>query len=307
MDFERIKQEHIALMRSLADLQARIFLNEPLAAYTTFNIGGPAHILVKPEKLTHLQALNFFLQQFPLPYYILGGGSNLLISDRGIGGVVIKLEGVFKDFSFEKETLLAGGGAELVWLRQEACQRGLSGLEFTVGIPGTVGGAIVMNAGISPAENMGKLVKRVEIMDKTGKIKWLSPEAIDFGYRHSSLPRGAIVLQAELRLKRAPRPTITKKIRLLWDKKKQTQPLSEKSAGCIFKNPLGQSAGALIEKAGLKGRRCGPAVISPLHANFIINQGGAKAKDVLKLMQKIREVVYNKFAITLEPEIVVWD
>lgn len=295
------------MRRSLADLQAYVFFNEPLASYTTFNIGGPARILVKPQNVKHLEILNSFLQKFALPYYILGGGSNLLISDRGIGGVVIKLEGIFKDFTFEKETLLTGGGAELAELRQEACQRGLSGLEFTVGIPGTVGGAIIMNAGISPAENMGKLVKKVEIMDKTGKIKWLLPKAIDFGYRHSSLPRGAIILQAELRLKKVPRPTIAKKLRLLWDKKKETQPLSEKSAGCIFKNSPGHSAGALIEKAGLKGRSCGGAFISTLHANFIINQSQAKARDVLKLMQQAQKKVSKLFGIKLEPEIIIWD
>ena len=284
----------------------KVYFDELLSRHTTFHIGGPASLFIKAQDKKELKSLLSILPKTATPYYILGGGSNLLVGDKGVDGVVIKLEGTFTEVAFKKETLLAGAGVELAPLRREACKRGLSGLEFTAGIPGTVGGAIIMNAGISPTENMGKLVKRVEIMDKTGKIKWLLPKAIDFGYRHSSLPRGAIVLQAELRLKKAPLPSIRKKLRVLWDKKKETQPLAEKSAGCIFKNPPGQSAGALIEKAGLKGKSCGGAAISTVHANFIINRGGAKAKDVLKLIEKVKSKVFNKFGITLEPEIKIW-
>lgn len=286
----------------------KVYFDEPLSHHTTFHIGGPASLFIKAQDKKELKSLLAILPKTATPYYILGGGSNLLVGDKGVGGVVIKLDGAFTEFAFKKEALLAGAGVELAPLRGEACKRGLSGLEFTAGIPGTLGGAIIMNAGISPAENIGVIVKRVEIMDKSGKTRWLSPREIDFGYRRASIPPGSIILKAEIRLKKASPSAIEKKMRLLWRKRRKTQPWSEKNAGCIFKNPPGgYSAGALIEKAGLKGKSCGRASISTLHANFIINQGQAKARDVLKLMREAQEKVYNLFGVKLEPEIVVWD
>ncbi len=256
-----------------------------------------------------------------MPYHIIGNGSNLLVSDRGVEGIVIKLNGLFSSFNFKKDTLIAGGGADLSVLRREACKRGLSGLEFTAGIPGTLGGAIVMNAGACNSD-MGGLTRRVKIMDRNGKVKWFSlrenRREIDFGYRYTSIKKGSIILNAELKLKPASTSSIRKKMREIWERRKITQPIKEKSAGSIFKNPqipstqwgegrvVGEGAGFLIDRAGLKGKSCGRACISPVHANFIVNRGGAKASDVLRLIERTKKKVFSKFGIRLELEIEIW-
>ncbi len=262
-----------------------------------------------------LKRILSFSRKDSIPYYILGNGSNLLISDRGVDGIVIKLDGLFKHFDFRKNLFIAGGGIELAVLRREAYKKGLSGLEFTVGIPGTLGGAIKMNAGADSFDNIGNLIKRVEIMDKRGMVKWLSHKEVDFGYRCTSIEKGSIILKAELKLKSASSVSIKKRTDSIWRKRKRSQPIREKSAGSIFKNPRchceGQSpeaisAGILIEKAGLKGKSCGKAYISPIHANFIVNRGGAKASDVTKLIKVAQREVFNQFGIKLELEIEIW-
>ena len=291
--------------------------NEPLSRHTTFKIGGPARVFAVPSDKEELKKILSLSRKDSIPYYILGNGSNLLVSDRGVDGIVIKLDGLFKHFDFRKNLLIAGGGIELASLRREACKKGLSGLEFTVGIPGTLGGAITMNAGADFSDNIGKLVKRVEIMDKCGRVKWLSHKEIDFGYRCTSIEKGSIILKAELKLKSASPVSIKKRTDSIWKKRKRSQPMREKSAGSIFKNPknLGQStkgqspffgAGFLIEKAGLKGKSCGKAYISPVHANFIVNRGNAKASDVTKLIKVAQREVFKQFGIKLELEIEIW-
>jgi len=281
--------------------------NEPLARHTTFKIGGPAKVFVVPLDAGELKGILSLSRKDSIPYYILGNGSNLLVSDRGVDGIVIKLDGLFKHFDFRKNLLIAGGGIELSSLRREACKKKFSGLEFTAGIPGTLGGAITMNAGAYSSNNIGKLVKRVEIMDKCGRVKWLSHKEIDFGYRCTSIEKGSIIMKAELKLKSASPVSIKKRTDSIWRKRKRSQPMRGKSAGSIFKNPQGEGgAGFLIEKAGLKGRSCGKAYISPIHANFIVNRGGASAKDVMKLIKETKKEVFNQFGIKLELEIEIW-
>jgi UDP-N-acetylmuramate dehydrogenase len=324
----------------ISELRGRVYFDEPLSKYTTFNIGGPARVFVKPLDEGDLKKILSFSRRFSMPYYILGNGSNLLISDIGVNGVVIKLNGTFNNFNFRKNLLTAGGGIALAALRSEALKKGLSGLEFTTGIPGTLGGAIAMNAGAG-SSNIGGIVKRVQIMDKRGAVKWLSHKEIDFGYRSASFEKGSIILKAELKLSSDSPVSIKKRISSIWKKRKGSQPIKDKSAGSIFKNPhvnarqsscqcdepdsssviakerlvlrsLGEGgsnprgAGFLIEKAGLKGISCGRAYISPLHANFIINHGGATAKNVMKLIKIAQEKVSNKFGIRLELEIKIW-
>jgi len=323
-----------------SNIKGRVYFNEPLSRYTTFKIGGPAKIFIAPSDREDLKKILSLSRKHSIPYYILGNGSNLLVSDRGVDGIVIKLDGLFRRFNFRGNSLMAGGGADLSTLRREASKRGLSGLEFTAGIPGTLGGAIAINAGAS-SYDIGKLVKRVEIMDKCGSINWLSHKEIDFGYRYTSIERGAIILKAELKLKSAStvsikqnRPLadsisplsinsyiIKKRIDAIWRKRKKSQPVGEKSAGSIFKNPIkfsrpsgemvrgedkGEGVGLLIEKAGLKGKSCGKAYISPIHANFIINRGGASSNDVTRLIKEVQKEVFKQFGVDLELEIVMW-
>ena len=203
--------------------------NEPLSRHTTFKIGGPARVFVVPSDKEDLKEILSLSRKDSIPYYILGNGSNLLVSDRGVDGIVIKLDGLFKHFDFRKNLLIAGGGIELASLRREACKKGLSGLEFTAGIPGTLGGAIAMNAG-ADSSDIGRLVKRVEIMDKGARVKWLSHKEIDFGYRCTSIEKGSIIMKAELKLKPASPVSIKKRTDSIWRKRKRSQPMREKSA-----------------------------------------------------------------------------
>ena len=283
----------------------KVLFNEPLFCHTTLGIGGPAKVFAAPQDKEDLKKILFISQKYSIPYYILGNGSNLLISDRGVHGIVIKLDGLFTNFSFKKNSLTAGSSADLSILRREARKKGLSGLEFTAGIPGTLGGAISMNAG-AWSSNIGNLIKRVEIMDKRRVIKWFSRKEINFDYRRTSIEKGSIILNAELKLKQASPLAIKKKTDSLWRKRKAAQPVGEKSAGSIFKNPSHFSAALLIEKAGLKGISCGSACISTRHANFIINRNNATAADVKKLIKLVQRKVFNRFKINLLPEIVMW-
>lgn len=284
----------------------RVYLNKPLSRYTTFNIGGPASLFVIPSSEAELMEILYRAYRYSVPYYILGNGSNILVNDLGVRGIVIKLGPHFSRFSFKGEVLIAGGGVDLATIRREAWKRGLSGLEFTAGIPGTLGGAIVMNAGGD--STIGDVVVGVEIMDEKGRIKWLSYRDIDFGYRSVSIGSGIVILRAELHLKATSPLSIEKEMSSIWRKKKKYQPVGEKSAGSIFKNPAGykMTAGQLIEKAGLKGMSCGRAYISPLHANFIINKGGARAEDITNLIKIVQAEVFRKFRINLELEVVLW-
>jgi UDP-N-acetylmuramate dehydrogenase len=288
--------------------------DEPMRNYTSFRIGGDADLLIFPEGIDDLKDIFYICRNKKIKLFVLGFGTNLLIKDGGIRGVVINLRKGFRDIrdiEFKSEIqnpkseirVVAAAGAGLQTLVSFALKNELSGMEFAVGIPGSVGGAVFMNAGARDGE-IKDVVKSVKILTDDGEVKVLRREDIGFSYRHSDFPGGSAVLEADIVLKKGNRKDIKKKMELLIADRKSKQPLSSYSAGSIFKNPPGEvSAGRLIESAGLKGFSIGAAVVSEKHANFIINKGNASAADVLKLIEIIKERVFANTGISLEEEI----
>ncbi|MFH1269772.1 MAG: UDP-N-acetylmuramate dehydrogenase [Candidatus Omnitrophota bacterium] len=289
------------------NLKGRIRLAEPLKKHTTFKIGGPAKFLVEPKDPGDLRLLLSLVKRYNLPIFVIGAGSNLLVSDKGINGVVVRLNApYFNKLSYKNNYLDAGSG---VWLGRVilfARGHGLSGAEFLAGIPGTLGGALAMNAGIAKDNrSIQDLVKSVTVMDYRGNKKILNKKDIRFGYRKSSLSK-YIILSALLKLKRGDKEEVRNKIKEYFQYRKLTQDLSRPSAGCIFRNPPGDSAGRLIDLCGLKGKGFRDAGVSLKHANFILNLGQASSADVIKLMAFITGKVRDKFGIKLTPEIKIW-
>jgi UDP-N-acetylmuramate dehydrogenase len=236
---------------------------------------------------------------------VLGGGANVLVRDDGVDGVVVRLDDPsFKQVRFDGEMLVAGGGADLMRLAHDSVRRGLTGLEYLAGIPGTVGGAIRTNAG-GRYGSIGDVVSTVRLLTPTGMTETVAGTALDFGYRRSNVGR-CLVLAAEFRLRQGDRRRVLERYQRILAEKRSSQPLGQRSAGCIFKNPPGESAGRLIDRAGLKGEAVGGAAVSRDHANFIVTRGGATAADVLALVERIRETVRAKHKIELELEIDIW-
>jgi UDP-N-acetylmuramate dehydrogenase len=287
------------------ELKGKIRLSEPLKNHTSFKIGGRAKFFVEPKDTADLKLLLNLVKKHKVPVFVIGAGSNILISDRGVNGLVTRLNSpFFKKVSLKNNCLEAGSGTELSRLLLFAYQHGLSGLEFLAGIPGTLGGALAMNAGI-PEENIADAVEKVTVMDYNGRIKILNKKNIKFSYRQSSLAK-YIILSTQIKLRKKKKKEIREKIKQYLDFRKPRQDYSFPSAGCVFKNAGSYSAGRLIDLCGLKGRRIGNAQISLKHANFILNLGGARASDVSQLMHLIRKKVKDKFNIILEPEIKIW-
>lgn len=279
----------------------QVKFNEPLAKYTSFRIGGPAEYFVELKNRSELVNLLKVARKYNLKVFPFGAGTNLLIKNKRVKGLVIKLNGEFKKIEISGEKVKVGGGVLLPKLIKLCAKNNLGGIEFLAGIPGTVGGALVMNAG-NPEGGIGDLVERVEVMSPAGEIKTLQKKDLHFSYRSSNLPAGSFILSCLLKLKKSKKDVIMKIIKEQLRKRWEKQP-RELSAGSIFKNPPGDYAGRLIEQAGLKGLESGDAYISEKHANFIINQGKAKAKDVLYLIKKTKETVRKKFGVQLELEI----
>lgn len=282
--------------------------NEPLAKHTSFRIGGPAEYFVEVKKRSELANLLKIAKKYNLKVFPLGAGTNLLVKDRGIRGLVIKLSGDFRKIQFKNHSVFVGAGVGLPRLLKVSAEHNLGGIEFLAGIPGTVGGALVMNAGNSK-EGISNLVDSVEIMKQNGKIQILKKKKLHFSYRRSNFPKGSLILSCWLRLKKSKKKTIIKIVKKELKKRWEKQPRGY-SAGSIFKNPRADyaggcrtTAGRLIEEAGLKGVKYGDAYISKKHANFILNQGEAKAKDVLCLIRKIKNTVKEKFGVKLKLEI----
>lgn len=286
-------------------LKGKVSLAEPLKMHTTFKIGGAAKVFIEPKDAQDLKTLLVSAQGKKLNFLIIGAGSNLLINDNGVKNPVIKLSNPsFKRIFLEGDTIVAGAGCSLNSLLKKAQGYSLSALEFLAGIPGTVGGALIMNAGI-PGKNIGDLVEDITVMDYNGSVKKINKVKAAFEYRASGLSK-YIVLSARLKLFRSNEEKIALAIKNYFIQRKVKQELTLPSAGCIFKNPPKDSAGRLIDLCGLKGRMIGGACVSVKHANFIVNTGEAKAKDVLALMEVIGQEVKNKFNIILEPEIKIW-
>jgi len=267
--------------------------DEPLAPHTTFRVGGPADVLVEPRDEGELVEVLRAAGEQEIPLRILGGGANLLVRDEGVRGAVVRLSRLDGRRGDRVQA-----GRPLPRLVRETLREGLGGLEALAGIPGTLGGAIRMNAG-GRAGTIGDVVRAVEVLTLGGEFRRLPRPAVGFRYRGSALD-GCVVVAAELELR--PSPQAPERFASLLRDKRRTQPLDRCSAGCIFKNPPGQAAGRLIEACGLKGVRCGGARVSPRHANFIVNEGGATASDILRLIDLIRKRV----PVPLELEVQVW-
>jgi UDP-N-acetylmuramate dehydrogenase len=290
----------------------RILWNSPMAQFSTLRIGGPAEAIIPVATVAALKRLMGWLKKNEIGWQVVGRGSNILVSDSGLAGVTILLEGEFKTMEKvagqgeepdEKRALIYAGAACLLPRLVAYCtSQGLSGLEFAVGIPGSLGGAIIMNAG-AWGSAIGPLVESVALMDECGTLSTRKAESLAFSYRQAALPPRTILVGATLSLRAGDRADIKATCRQYQEKRRASQPTAEPSVGSFFKNPPGDSAGRLIEKAGLKGFAIGDARVSELHANFFINDGSASAADMLNLMHHVQETVYSRFRVRLEPEV----
>lgn len=279
--------------------------DKPLAPLTWMNVGGPAQFFLEPRNLAELQKVVVCCHENSIPIHVLGGGSNLLVRDEGVGGAVIRLSNAsFAEVTVDGNTLRVGSGALLSQAISVSVRDGLAGLEVLTGIPGTVGGAIRGNAG-GRAGEIAETCRSVMVMTAKGEIVTRSGDELTFGYRTSSITE-PFILDGTFELRPDDPDDITSRMRKIWIMKKASQPLSDQSAGCIFKNPRGLSAGALIDQAGLKGTRLGGAEISDRHANFIVTHDGCKSDDVLRLVDLIRSKIAEQFGVDLELEIQVW-
>lgn len=281
----------------------RIKYEEPMKNHTTFRIGGPAQVYVTPESAEQIQEVVSLCREVDEPLYVIGNGSNILVNDDGIRGVVMALFTQYADYKIEDNMITAQSGISLIRLSALAAEAGLSGLEFASGIPGSLGGGIYMNAGAYGGQ-MADVVSEVTVLDSDGKVKTLSGSGLAFGYRQSAIQDGdMIVLQAVLKLEYGDREAIRSRINELAESRRQKQPLEYPSAGSTFKRPEGYYAGKLIADAGLKGCSVGGAQVSEKHAGFVINKGGATAKDVIELTDYIRDKIYRENNVTLELEV----
>jgi UDP-N-acetylmuramate dehydrogenase len=292
-------------MNLFADFEHIVRYDEPLAKHTWFRLGGPARYFIEPTNEDELLEAVKRCHENDVRILVLGRGSNLLAGDGPIDAAVFHLAHQhFSAVEVSGETVRAGGGADLRELIQLCARQGLSGVECLVGIPGSVGGAVKLNAG-GRFGDIGSTIKKVRVMDSSGYIFERTQDDIFFGYRMTNII-AKFILEAELTLLPADPDGIGRTIKEVWMLKKNTQPMNSRNAGCIFKNPRAISAGALIDKVGLKGTHVGGAAVSEQHANFIIAENGVTAGDVLKLIDLIREKVRDRFDVELELEIDIW-
>jgi UDP-N-acetylmuramate dehydrogenase len=278
---------------------------ELLAMYTWFQLGGPAEYFAEPRDAEQLMALIGRCREQDLPARLLGGGSNILVRDPGVRGVVIRLsEPSFCDIAVDGSTIIAGGGARLGQVVTTAVREGLTGLESLVAIPGTVGGALHGNAGTHSAD-IGQWTTQATVVTYSGDVITRSRDDLVFGYRESSLDE-LVILNAKLQLEADDPRELAKRLQKQWIVRKASQPMGHQSAGCVFKNPGGVSAGDLIERAGLKGTRIGGAVVSERHANFIVAEHDCTSSDVLRLIDLVRDQVEDRMGVELELELEIW-
>lgn len=286
-------------------LKDKIKFDEELKKHTTFKVGGPAQYFLQAANPKELQSALSIAKSKKIPVLVIGAGSNLLASDKGVKGLVIKLDSAeFKKITANKNIIFSGAASLISRVIHKAKNSGLCGLEFLAGIPGTIGGGLIMNAG-AWGKSIADLVEELKVMDYNGRIKQLKRNEIKFGYRDSDLSE-YIILSAKLKLNKESKKAAAERIAEYLSRRRNAQDFSGYSAGCIFKNPEGESAGKLIELCGLKGVWRGGAMVSKKHANFILNRGKAKAKDVLSLISLIKNEVKNKFKIDLETEVKIW-
>jgi UDP-N-acetylmuramate dehydrogenase len=284
----------------------RIKVSEPLARHTSMKVGGPADFFIDVDKRSAMPRVLRTLNRYRTDFCLLGNGSNVLVSDRGVRGAVIHLAGEFKQIEWcpesENAWVRVGAAYAVTQLVREAARRGYGGLEFAEGIPGTIGGALFMNAGAYGSE-FEKIIDQVDGFTREGEPIWFSRKEMTFTYRDSHLPEGMVIAEVRLRLQREDSVQVKSRVSELVAKRKAGQPSGYPNSGSMFRNPPGDFAGRLIEAAGLKGKILGCSQISERHANFIVNHGGAKAEDIRQLMELARAEVKARFGIELEPEV----
>ena len=291
------------LSKAQAILGEHLHTAFPMSQCTTFKIGGPAQFFAEPQNKEMLVSLFLLCKEHKVPFTIIGAGSNLLVSDNGIDGVVCRLSGDFDNVSISGTTVSAGAAISLAKLSKASLREGLSGLEFASGIPGSLGGAVYMNAGAYDGE-MKDVVTETEYMDENGEIHIVSGNAHEFSYRHSVFSgKNDVILSVKMNLTPKDPAEISEKMRDLNARRKEKQPLDKPSAGSTFKRPEGYFAAKLIEDAGLKGFSVGDACVSEKHAGFVVNNGSATCEDVCALMAAVQKEVKEKFGVILEPEV----
>lgn len=280
----------------------RLRFEEPLAKHTHFGIGGAATAYIEVSTLDDLAILAQFHSEWNVPTAVIGKGSNLLVSDKGFNGMSLRLIGELANLDVDGHIVAVGAGQSLPRLSKMMSKTGLSGVEFALGIPGSVGGALIMNAG-AWGSSFGDVVTDVTVMNNTGELMKLTHDEAQFEYRHTGLEAYFCVIAATLKLQTGDVDEITSKMNTLFKQKIETQPFVEENAGCMFKNPPNDSAGRLIDISGLKGHRIGGAEVSTVHGNFILNQDNATASDVLDLVAYIQKHVQEKTGISLQTEV----
>lgn len=296
-------------MRSLEEFLRKVNIqfmkNVKLKDHTTLGIGGSVPYFIKPQSIGGLQDLKGYLEENEIDWKVIGSGSNLLINDKELGFVVISLESMKGIYAMDEGSIIVDAGVKLSHLCNYSLNEALSGVEFLIGIPGTIGGAVKQNAGAYRKE-IKNIISKAIVLGEENNIKSIDKDQLGFSYRRSKFEGNEIIISAGLKLDKGDR----KEIRAIMEKyqqdRYQSQPINERSAGCIFKNPAGNYAGRLIEEVGLKGLQYGGAVVSEKHANFIVNRGDATFRDVMNLIEGIREKVYSAFGIYLEMEVEIW-
>ncbi|MBT2726010.1 UDP-N-acetylmuramate dehydrogenase [Bacillus sp. ISL-75] len=282
----------------------KVKINEPLVNHTTIKIGGPADLFIEPSSVENLKQVMGLVKKHSLNWRAIGRGSNLLVSDKGIEGAVIKLGSGVDGLKIDGTEITVGGGHSLISLATLISKKGMAGLEFASGIPGSVGGAVYMNAG-AHGSDISKILTRAHILFEDGTMEWLSNDEMKFSYRTSVLQkiRPGIVVEAAFQLTEGDKAVIVSQMIKNKDYRKDTQPWNFPCAGSIFRNPLPNYAGKLIEDAGLKGYSIGGAKISEMHGNFIVNAGNATAADVLALIQHVKDTIYSLYNVKMETEV----
>ena len=291
---------NVAWLRGLPAVREK----QPLASHTSFGIGGPADFFIEPAKAEGIERVLAGARERGIPYFLLGAGTNLLIADAGVEGLVVRV--VTREHRIDGTRITAAAGLKMMRLARIAADANLRGFEFAIGVPGSVGGAVYQNAGCWGREMREVLVEACGFMPASKEKKW-TPADLKFGYRTSALRegdlKGGFLVEATIQLKRGDGEEAKAEMAKLTRERNETQPIKTKNCGSVFKNPPGDSAGRLVQAAGLKGLREGNAVISEMHGNFIVNEGGATAKDVAKLIERARVEVKRRFNADLEPEV----
>ncbi|WP_419883761.1 UDP-N-acetylmuramate dehydrogenase [Peribacillus sp. B-H-3] len=282
----------------------KVLENEPLSNHTTMKIGGPADLFIEPSSVESLENAMKVIKEHHMKWRAIGRGSNLLVSDEGIEGAVIKLGKGLDSLEINGTEITVGAGFSLVSLSVQISKKGLAGLEFASGIPGSVGGAVYMNAG-AHGSDISNILKKAYVLFEDGTFSWLNREEMEFSYRTSVLQkkRPGIVIQAVFELTEGNKEVITERMQQNKNYRKDTQPYNLPCAGSIFRNPLPHHAGRLVQEAGLKGHSIGGAQISEMHGNFIVNAGNGRAEDVLALIQHVKDTVLEKYGVEMETEV----